>query len=145
GVKEEVKRATLGLFSSADSWMIENQLARRQGYSSDLLVSALGEEFRLRLAKKAFLGPEPVTPEDFWNYFQEKRTETQVAVLPVPVRQKGFLDKVATPSEGELQELFDKYKNKESAPGQADPGFKQPQRIEAAWVGARANLPYYQR
>ena len=33
----------------------------------------------------------------------------------------------------------------ESAPGQADPGFKQPQRIEATWVGARANLPYYQR
>src|SRR5262249_39940425 len=124
GINEEVMRATQRLFTSGDSRAIENQLSRDQGFSSELLVSALGEEFRVRLAKKAFLGPDPVTPEDFWNYFQEKRTETQVGVLPVPVRQKAFLDKVGTPSEGDLQELFNKYNNKEAAPGQADPGFK---------------------
>jgi hypothetical protein len=145
GINKEIERATLRLFSNSDSHAIESQLARDQAFSSELLVHVLGEEFRVRLAKKAFLGPDPVTPEDFWNYYQEKRTETQVGVLPVPVRQKVFLDKVGTPSEGDLQELFNKYKNKEAAPGQADPGFKQPQRIDVAWVGARAGLPYYRQ
>jgi hypothetical protein len=52
----------------------------------------------VRLARAALEGyepgartqvPAPVTPDQFWNFFKDNRTELQVAMLPIPVRAPG--------------------------------------------------------
>src|SRR5207237_1359656 len=57
-----------------------------------------------------------------------------VALLPIPVRLPEFLAKVPNPTEAELKDLFEQYKNLVYDPASPHPGFKQPERIRVEWV-----------
>ncbi len=159
-VQREVERETFKRFTDTDSRKVSAML--RQRYSSippDLLIQAVGDEFRVRLAKLALgYDPEyrtgPATPYQYWNYFKEQRTENQVDVLPIPVRTPSgdleadwakTIDKLGPPSQQELVDLFNKYKDREYDPKGREPGFKQPRRVQAEWVKARADAPHFQR
>jgi hypothetical protein len=127
------------------------------GYSVETLYAALGDEFRVRMAQLALTGtaagvgrhtftvpPTTPTPDGSWNLFQDARTTVQAGLIAVPV--KDFISQVtATPSEEELRRLFEKYKMDEPAPDRDQPGFREPRRIQVAWVGGSAEQPYYQK
>src|SRR5205814_9038059 len=87
--------------------------------------------------------PTAQTPDEGWELFKDARTTVRVGLIDVPVQD--FVAKVtATPPEDELKKLFDKHKNDEPAPDREEPGFKDPRKIQVAWVGAAPDQPYYQ-
>lgn len=64
------------------------------------------------------------TPEQRWDYFSRLYREATVQVLPVSVSD--FVSKVPTPSNDELQSMFDKYKDRLKRPSLPEPGFMVP-------------------
>ena len=79
----------------------------------------------------------------FDQYLLYKARQARMRLLTVPV--ESFIDQVkSTPSEDDLKKLFDKYKNDEAAPERAEPGFKEPRRIQVEWVSATPDTGYYQ-
>lgn len=122
----------------------------------EILSQALGNEFRVRIAKAALLGynarpdPEqsyavlpPVTPFEYYQYFRNARTESEVALLPIPVKSKDFLAAAGQPNEDELKKLYEEGKIFEPSPALPKPGFKEPERVTVEWVQARAESPWY--
>jgi hypothetical protein len=126
-------------------------------YSAEALRAALGDEFRVRMAQVALTGtfsgsgrqtlsapPTELTPQESWQLFKDARTSVTVGMIDVPA--KDFVNKVtATPTDDELKKLFSEHKNDEPAPDRDQPGFKEPRKIQVAWIGAATDLPYYQK
>jgi hypothetical protein len=69
-----------------------------------------------------------VTQPEVKNLLATQRQ--QIAVNLVEFAAKDFLDKVAAPTTQQVQEQFDKYKNKEAGEGQMDFGYKYPNRVK---------------
>ncbi|MGE3808009.1 MAG: hypothetical protein AB7K24_25385, partial [Gemmataceae bacterium] len=136
--------------------MLQNLYARllqgrTRGVDANMIYQGLVNEFRVRLARSAIVGYDlrpflvapGVTPYDMWEQFHKQRTANEVAVLPITVDQEAFLAKVGDATDEELRKLFDKYKDKEPDPASAEGGFKQPARIEVAWLNADPTSTYY--
>jgi hypothetical protein len=141
----------------ADAKKLREALQRnfRNYYTGeDTFWAALADEFRVRIARTAVMGDDRAesqyastwaTPYEFWQFYKDNRTENEIAVLPIPVRHKDFLSQVGQPTEKDLQELFEKYKDFEYIAGSDLPGFRIPPRIEVEWVNARADSEKYQK
>jgi hypothetical protein len=176
-VSNEIKRLTFWRpdskkWTKQDSDRIEENLSRtdrfKPYFSSEFFLTALANEFRVRLAKEALLGvdpmrlaqtalfgpdpntylsmPAPVTPDEFWTFFKDNQTRVEVSLLPVKVDD--YLDetkKGKPPTDQELKELYDKYKNMDYAPESKDPGFRQPRRIQVEWVSGRSDSDFYKK
>jgi hypothetical protein len=159
-LQAEFMRETLHRVSDSEAKRLEAAvLGEYSNLPSATLHAALADEFRVRLAKIA-LGYEPeyrtgpITPYEYWRYFQEQRVENTVAVLPIPVRdlqgelEKDWVkdvDKLGPPPAQDLVELFNKYKNQEFNPKSREPGFKQPRRVQVEWIQARADSEYFRQ
>jgi hypothetical protein len=148
-----IQDETLGRLTNDDGLMIEKMITpRNQQFKVDLLT-ALAEEFRVRLAQTTLIGfdpggiirvPAPVTPAELWEYYRRNRTELSVKFLPIPVSK--FIDQVKDkPTDAELTKLFEEYKNFEFNPQSETPGFKQPRRIKVEWVAAKPDAPRYRK
>lgn len=128
----------------------------------DKLMTALRDEFRVLLAQQAVLGqpggqpgyraqvlgvsvsPAVVTPDEYLRYFREQRTALKVAFLPVAVEH--FLPEVkGEPSEQDLENRYNEYKDREPAPSQREPGFKIPRRFKYQYASVRMDSPFYQK
>jgi hypothetical protein len=126
------------------------------------IYQALGDEFRVRLAKTTLLGietgareyqrtgvlseigPAPITPDQFWNYYRDNRTELQMAMLALPVTS--FVSQVTgEPSREVMERLFTNYSDVEPSPERDRPAFKEPRRVKVEWISASADAPYYQK
>ena len=135
-----------------------NQKIHKSLTSRDLL-HALTDEFRVAMAKEAVLGvgsgvrsyrqeadgihysPSVATPDEFYRYFLEQRTTLSVSMLPIAV--KSFVDKVqASPTETDLRNLYQRYKNDEPSPTRRQPGFKEPRRIKLEYLSYRPEGPF---
>jgi hypothetical protein len=120
----------------------------------------LRDEFRVRLAQEALLGdsegaraalggglapdqvPAGSTPDQFWDYFKDKRTTLKVDFLKVPVSQ--FTGEVKeTPTTQELEELFKSFKKDEPNPERLTPGFTVPRKVKVEWVAADPKSEHY--
>jgi hypothetical protein len=123
------------------------------------LLNALTDEFRVALVKEALLGsasgvrsyrqavdgihysPSAATPDEFYQYFREQRTALSVSILPIAV--KDFVNKVQNkPTETDLRNLYERYKNEEPSPSRRQPGFKEPRRIKLQYLSYRPEGPY---
>lgn len=123
------------------------------------LLNILTDEFRVALAKEALLGsasgvrsyrqaldgihysPSAATPDEFYQYFREQRTALSVSILPIAVKE--FVNKVqAQPTETDLRNLYERYKNDEPSPARRQPGFKEPRRIKLQYLSYRPDGPY---
>jgi hypothetical protein len=123
------------------------------------LFAALTDEFRVAMAKEALLGtasgvrsyrqaadgihysPSAPTPDEFYKYFQEQRTTLSVSILPIAVKK--FVDQVqAKPTEVDLRNLYDRYKNDEPSPTRRQPGFKEPRRIKLQYFSYHPEGPF---
>jgi hypothetical protein len=151
-VKDRYRNEVLDLVTRQDDAAIQQYVFQRHGGTTARLLSALGEEFRVRMAQAALVGysrvgiiqpPALVSPYDVWQYYERNRTEVTVDVLPLAVER--FMDKAKSPTEEELRSLFDKYKDDEYAPEQEAPGFKLPERLAIQWVGASPQQYLYRK
>jgi hypothetical protein len=124
------------------------------------LLAALTDEFRASMAQEALLGqpsgarawrsefgintsPAAATPDEFLNYYRSVRTTLKAALLPLAVEK--FVPKVqGSPSEAELLNLYEKYKDQEPAPDRVEPGFKEPRKVRVQYLAGNTEDAFYQ-
>jgi hypothetical protein len=130
--------------------------------TSKELLEALTDEFRVQLAREALMGegsgvrffrnlaepvrlsPTAATPDDFLEFYRDARTTLKVAFLPLKVAN--FVDQVqGEPSEQDLLNRYETYKNEIAKPDERTPGFKEPQRIVVQSVSVSTESPFYQK
>lgn len=128
------------------------QEGRQSGVKKDLILDAIGDEFRVRMAQIAVLGlpvvranGNTVTAHAPFDYYEFYRTETSPAkywILTVPV--ENFISKVEEqPTETELREIFNKAKNTEPDPAELKPGLKKGRQLKLGWVEVTGKEPFY--
>ncbi len=125
------------------------------------LLEALTDEFRVQMAKEALLGsasgvrgyreavdglhvsPSVATPDEFYQYFQEQRTTLSLSFLPIAVeRFVPEAEKKMQPSETDLRNLYERYKDDEPSPARRQPGFKEPRRVKVEYFRLRTEGPF---
>jgi hypothetical protein len=146
--------------ANVENYLRYNQA--RSGATSDELIKAVTDEFRVVLAKEALLGsadgvpgwrtmftlvrlsPAAVTPDEFLEYFRQQRTTVAVTMLPLSVER--FRKEVTdTPSEATLRSLYEAYQDREPVPDQRVPGFKEPRRVRLAWFSFSPKAEHYKK
>jgi len=139
---------------TAEDWLqVEKNLGRKEGYSPESLRQALGDEFRVRMAQTAVLGPDYArspnvspgysAPYDLFRFYQDQLSPARFGVISLPA--ENFLSEVTgEPSESELVDLFKKYARAEPNPASPTPGFREPRRLKVAWLEVTGTEPYYQ-
>jgi hypothetical protein len=137
---------------------LEEEVRRSgQNVSLDMIINALREEYRVRLAQVALLGARPgmnaktkgdkqggfiadvptrwryvPTPEQLWQWHKQNRSTTRLAILPV--KAEDFLKDIKAPDEAELEQFFRQFKAVKKDPASEKPGLEVPQRISVKWV-----------
>lgn len=150
-----IKAEALGQLTRQGFKLLDDGMYRTyRNITPEIMTKALGDEFRVRIAKAAMLGfntrpedaflPPAVTPLEYWQFFRKERTESEIALLPISVKNKDFLTEAGTPTEDELKSLYEKGKIFEPAPALAHAAFKQPERMTVEWVQGRADSQWYQ-
>jgi hypothetical protein len=138
--------------------------SRRAGPSATAqdLLEALRDEFRVQLAKEAILGhgsgwrywynrteptrssPSAATPYEFLDYFRDQRTTLKVTLLGIATGN--FVPEVkGQPTEEELRNLYEEYRDREPKPDDRTPGFKEPRRIRVQYLRVNPESPFYQK
>jgi hypothetical protein len=127
---------------------LEQIIARltQQRVSSQQIFEALRQEFLAEYAYQLWLagaGVDPLLirddfsldpPEQRWENFLRLEQSIVAQVMPVPVAE--FIDEVAEPTDAELREFYNRYKNQEPIPGSPEPGFRQPYRAKFEYFKA---------
>ncbi|MEN6557534.1 MAG: hypothetical protein ABFC54_05065 [Thermoguttaceae bacterium] len=75
-----------------------------------------------------------VTPSQRWDYFLRFKQTAAIEAVALPVAD--FTGKVEKPSEAELKEFFEKYKEQYALPGSPEPGFREPKKVALQWFKA---------
>jgi hypothetical protein len=101
----------------------------------ETLRTELAARTMLMLHQSA-LSAEP--PGWQWDYF--RRLEQRATVEAVPVVVETFAGDVPAPSESVLRAFYDKYKNDLPQARSADPGFREPHRVQYEYLVAKRGL-----
>jgi hypothetical protein len=152
--RDDVKRLIQQDFfnSFRSDVQVRKRLQEMTGFTMELCLDALADEFRVRAAQEAVLGPGAryhrapllTTPYEAFEFYRDQCSPTTYKALAVPVA--AYLDRVTgEPTEAELKELYDKYASDEPNPKNETPGFKTPRRIEVAFIGLTGEEPYYKK
>jgi hypothetical protein len=147
---QEMMREEVGSDADEAAKTAEKSLRERyKGVTAAGLLSALNDEFRVRLVKTAILGETSkkptligayVTPYEFYKHFRDVRTLIRVNLLPL--KSDAYMNQVTDkPSEAELRELFKKHRNDEPIPFMERPGFKEPKKAKIEWIGFKGDEP----
>jgi hypothetical protein len=73
-----------------------------------------------------------------WDYFRRLEQQSTVEVVPVVVEK--FAGDVPAPSESALRAFYEKYKNDLPQARSADPGFREPHRVQYEYLVAKRGL-----
>jgi hypothetical protein len=101
----------------------------------EALRTELAARTMLMLHQSAFNADPPGWQ---WDYF--RRLEQQSTVEIVPVVVETFAGDVPAPSESALRAFYDKYKNDLPEARSADPGFREPHRVQYEYLVAKRGL-----
>ena len=74
------------------------------------------------------------TPETAWNFYQ--RLNRRISFEAVPLAVSDFLAQVDTPSDAEIEAVYEEGKDRDPVPSRAEPGFKQMKQIAVQYVKA---------
>jgi hypothetical protein len=82
-----------------------------------------------------------LTPAQMWDMYKEKRTQYDVAL--VPVRVDKFLNEIKQPNPDDLAAFFKKYQKVSYDPASPTPGFEIPAKVKVEWVMADPESAMY--
>jgi hypothetical protein len=142
----------LGRVAPEELAAIREGMRNKAGYSAAALRDALADEFKVRAAQAAVMGQEylhPIgrvydDPYDYYAFYKEQVSPARYGMISVPVAN--YLDKVqGQPTETELRDIFNKYRNQEPSPQLARPGLKEPRKLKLEWVEITGEEPYYKK
>jgi hypothetical protein len=162
-VKKLIEKEFHGFFQAAAEVQVRKDLQQHMAnFNINRCVEAIGEEFRVRMAQVALLGPIahggradktfggfPMfnTSYEAFEYYREQCSPTTYAAIPVPVAN--FVPLVGEPNEAdpkdrtELRELYEKHRNDEPQVGREAPGLKEPRKVRVEWFSVTGTEPYY--
>lgn len=104
-----------------------SEIAKRLFSQESEIMDALRYEMMAQQYRELqYPGVQIGTPLDRWNQYQSLNREVSVEVIPLPV--DSYMVKVKDPTDAQLREFFDKYKDTETTVKTGEPGFKQPER-----------------
>jgi len=121
-------------------------LGNRSFAGRRLTMNQVFEEIRQRIARETFemtyLASAQPTPAQLWERFKQLNDRVRIEALPVEVAD--LLDEAEEPTEAEIVEFYNQYKNVTSLPidvaGQLvpspEPGFRRPPRMALSYVKA---------
>ncbi len=128
----------------------------RDRYSDDLCFTAIAAEFRVRSARSAIMGLNdrsdhtlnaPIinsVPYELFDFYRDKTSPTSYQALRVPV--EAFIPLVTeTPSDNELQRLFNDRQAYEPDPAKEEAGFREPRKVKIEWISVTGDEPYYKK
>jgi hypothetical protein len=84
--------------------------------------------------------PGPFSPYDFWKYYQSRVARLRVALIPFPVKTENI---ARTPTDKELEDFFNQFKDVEPKPNSPGYGFKVPQQMKVKWVSVKTDGPQF--
>src|SRR5262245_18209021 len=136
-----------------------------RGASPRMLIDALRDEFRVRLAKicvaeeqlhqyarsrgnehlKLFLPREvrsPLTPMEMWDFYKENRAERTIGMVPVAAQD--FVKLVATPDAKELEAFYRERRQLPSDPSAERDGLQTRQMLKVEYLMGDPQKPFYQ-
>ncbi len=108
--------------------------------SESELLNALRNELKSVQALELLVGRNELTPEAFWDFYRQLNVRQTADIVSIPVSD--FIDADAKPSEKELLDLFNLYRQTPpgfTAQGQPEsgrPGFMQPRRFQIGYLEA---------
>jgi peptidyl-prolyl cis-trans isomerase D len=115
--------------------------------SGEQLLADIANQVRLLYARQLLGAPflpdhrvgclPLVTPYDIFKAYREQNERVSAKLVEIPVEK--FLAKVREPSEQEIQEEYDKYKNVLPDPARETPGFKIPRQIQVELLSIDGN------
>ncbi|WP_437193533.1 hypothetical protein [Planctomicrobium sp. SH527] len=108
--------------------------------SESELLEAIRSELKAVQTFELLYGRNELAPESFWEFYRQMNVQQTADIAVVPVADFEAAD--AKPSENELQELFNKYRD--NTPGftsegrveEGRPGFFQPRRFKVGYLEA---------
>ena len=95
--------------------------------SEEHLLTDIANQVRLRKVR-GLLGYPVVTPYDVYCSYRDQNERVGAKIVEMPV--DSFLSKVPEPTAGEVQALYDKYRDVLPNPASETPGFKIPRRVQ---------------
>ncbi len=117
--------------------IVQKTLDHYHGITSDDIFHAIGEEFRIRTARKVLRGavysgrvsiPYSMTPFQLFEFYKDNCSEVTFEVVDVPVEP--FIEQVKEePTDRDLRLLFDKYRTVPYDPSRETPGFQEPRKV----------------
>jgi hypothetical protein len=115
------------------------QLIKAAGMSQAQLFNALRLELMSeRLQELMLFGNlESAPPLQRWDYYRRVNAKANIEFIPIEV--SSFLGKVPEPTEAQLLELYNAYKNDYPKPGSPEPGFHHPKRARFQYFKAVYN------
>ena len=90
----------------------------------------LRNELRVRIVRQMLMPQAVELPQQKWENFKKFEVAYEIDAIEVPVEP--FESGVAAPGTGELEKLFDEFK--EFYPRGENPGFHQQERLQLAWL-----------
>ena len=111
--------------------------------SDEQVLSAIADQVRLNYVRGALnspgrlLGAPMVTPYDIYRAYRDQNEKVSAKLVEVPVDK--FLAKVPEPSEAEVREFYDKYKDTLPDPTRSTPGFKVPRQVQVEILSVDGN------
>jgi hypothetical protein len=170
-VKKLVQREFFGFFNSDSQVLVQKTMkANMASFNMDACLKALGEEFRVREAQVVVLGQDfhggrgdkttggfPLFAPSYeaFEFYRDQCSPTTYAAIPIPAENlvaevdrrlalpAGNPEKIAEPTDNELQNLFKDGKDYVPNPGLERPAFKIPPKIRLQWLSITGEEPYY--
>ena len=162
-IKKLIDKEFYSFFQGESQVFVQKELQKSlSGFNLSRCIEAVGEEFRVRMAQVAVLGPDVLgrrgdktyggfpafsTPYEQFEFYRDKCSPTTYVAIPVPAIN--YVPSIPDPNENdkavlaELKEMFDKYRNDEPNQGREAPGLKEPRKIKIEWLAVTGAEPYY--
>lgn len=120
---------------------VEDELGEQMSFVQfveQMKIELLAQNMRY-LARSVLTSTDPQTlqpvpsPAEAYAYFERLNRESQIEA--VPVNASDYLDEVkGNPTDKQLRDLYDEYKEQEPSPYYAEPGFRVPQKVAIQYV-----------
>ncbi|MEN6407546.1 MAG: SurA N-terminal domain-containing protein [Thermoguttaceae bacterium] len=111
---------------------------RQAGLTEMQFFSAMRDDLAaLQLESMFHYSLSGLTPAQRWDYFLRFKQTATIEAVALPVAD--FTAKIKTPTETELKEFFEKYKDQYPIPGSAEPGFREPKKVALQWFKAESD------
>ncbi len=127
---------------------VDNAVRKEYKFSSDKVLKAIGDEYRMRTAMTILRGrlttPAAQTPFEMFEFFKDQCMRARFETVALSIEKYLPLVK-KEPTKEELAALYDQYARVEYDPEKSTPGFKEPRRVKIEYIGLDNTLPLYKQ